>query len=373
MSEAERQVIGLLMSDGASEGAVADCRLLWTSGGTEANAMIIAAAAAGGKSTFMVTSAVEHPSVTLPAAAAGLDCRTLPLHLSPDGAALTDDTLSFLRTCHEEATSLLVLSVMAANNEVGWTMPLAALGQAVADLRANPACTTPILFHSDCAQLLGKLPLYLDLLPELDAVSIAGHKFGAPKGIGALVYRTRVAAHLTPLFRGGCQQGGLRAGTVPVFLSTLLGAAAGEARRKLDGNVGPASLAARRDLLLAELRTATHCPLIVRTPLAPTAGLPNTLCLTFDAPSTSLTGWGVQAGLTSAVAFSTGPACASVGSGGMAAACYPVSVSLRGIGLPSTEAARTIRLSLGPSTTDADVRRAAQLIAAKVNEFVDKK
>ena len=118
------------------------------------------------------------------------------------------------RTLDERPTTLV--SVMAANNEIGAVQPLAEIG---ALCRARG-----VLFHSDAAQAVGKVPIDVEAM-KIDLLSISGHKIYGPKGIGALYVRRRPRVRLEPLFDGGAQERGIRSGTLPAPLCVGLGVA----------------------------------------------------------------------------------------------------------------------------------------------------
>ena len=111
----------------------------------------------------------------------------------------------------------LLVSVMAAHNEIGVIQPLAELG---ALCRARG-----VLFHTDAAQAAGKIPLDVEAM-QIDLMSISGHKMYGPKGVGALYVRRRPRVRLLPLIDGGGQERGLRSGTLPTPLCVGLGRAA---------------------------------------------------------------------------------------------------------------------------------------------------
>src|SRR5207245_426189 len=118
----------------------------------------------------------------------------------------------------------LLVSVMAAHNEIGVIQPLAEIG---ALCRGRG-----VLLHTDAAQAFGKIPLDIDAM-RIDLLSISGHKIYGPKGIGALYIRRRPRVRLLPLIDGGGQERGLRSGTLPTPLCVGLGRAAGIASAEM--------------------------------------------------------------------------------------------------------------------------------------------
>src|SRR5207253_5911660 len=139
-------------------------------------------------------------------------------------AALTDRTL--------------LVSVMAAHNEIGVIQPLADIG-ALCRSRG-------VLFHTDAAQAFGKILLDVEAM-KIDLMSISGHKVYAPKGVGALYIRRRPRVRLLPLIDGGGQERGLRSGTLPTPLCVGLGRAAAIAAAEL-GEEAPRLLRLRERL-----------------------------------------------------------------------------------------------------------------------------
>ncbi|POR40333.1 cysteine desulfurase family protein [Methylobacterium sp. V23] len=302
-------------------------RVVFTSGGTEAaNAVLSGALARAGYSapTRLLLGATEHPCVS--------DGHRFPAEavdrVPVDAAGLVDlGALERLLRRHADADVLI--SIHAANNETGVIQPLAAI---VALARAHGRA----LVHTDAVQAIGKIPLDMAAL-GLDALSLSGHKFGAPKGIGALVLAAGVTLS-TGFLRGGGQEARLRGGTENLPGIVGLGVAADLA--------DPASadrLTDLRDGLEAGLRACAP-DLVVFGADAPR--LPNTLCFAvpgIDAPTALMT-------LDlSGVAISSGSACAS---GKVARS--PV---LAAMGVTPALAAGALRVSLGWNSTESDAAR----------------
>lgn len=110
----------------------------------------------------------------------------------------------------------VLVSIMAVNNEIGTLQPIEEIGKMCRERK--------IFFHTDAAQMLGKMPLNVDDA-KIDLMSMSGHKVYGPKGVGALYVRKRPRVRLEPLFSGGGQERGLRSGTVPHVLCVGMGAA----------------------------------------------------------------------------------------------------------------------------------------------------
>jgi cysteine desulfurase len=305
--------------------------IVFTSGATEANNLAIKGAARHALAygdparRRIITTAAEHDCVleaTRSLAAEGFDPIILPV--GPDGLLNPDHLREAL------ATPTLLVSVMSVNNETGVieTIPtLAALARAAG-----------ALFHTDAAQAAGRIPL--DVAP-IDLLSLSGHKIYGPKGIGALYVRHRPRTRLAPLFSGGGQERGLRAGTLPTPLIIGLGAACALAAAEMDTDT--ARIAALRDQLLAELRAGIPG---LRVNGSLTHRIAGNLNLTFPAAS--------AADLMAALPW----LCVSTGSACSSATLAPSHV-LRAMGLPDAQAARSLRLGLGRTTSQAEITRVA--------------
>jgi cysteine desulfurase len=311
--------------------------IVFTSGATEANNLAIKGAArlqrALGRD-HIVTLATEHKCVLESARAMAREgCRVSVLPVDAEG--LVD--LDRLAAAIDERTA--IVSVMAANNEIGVLQPLAEIG-ALCRSRG-------VLFHSDAAQASGKVPVDVEAM-AIDLMSLSAHKLYGPKGIGALYVRRRPRARLLPLFDGGGQERALRSGTLPTPLCIGFGAAARIAREEMAQEAERLLRLSRR--FLAGLRA--------RLPQVRLNGdgerrLPGNLNLSFPgAPALAV----IEA--CPGLALSTGSACA-------AAEVEPSHV-LRALGLPDTLAAASLRLGLGRYTTEGEVDFAVDTLAAAV-------
>ncbi len=307
--------------------------VVFTSGATEANNLALkgvaeAAAARGGPRRRIVTLASEHRAVLDPARwleRAGAPLTVLPVQanglvdLEQLAAAITDDTL--------------LVSVMAANNEIGVLQPLAAIA---ALCRARGA-----LLHVDAAQAVGHIPLDMSVL-NLDLLSLSAHKLYGPKGVGALLVRPGVP--LAAQLHGGGQEGGLRAGTPPVPL--LVGLAAALRLALADRDERALRLGTLRDQLWQGLQALGD----VRRNGAP--GLAHNLNVTIG----GVDGGRLHARLRRQLAVSSGSAC-SQGS--------PSHV-LAALGRSRAEAAASIRFGLGRGTTAAEISTAIAAVSDAV-------
>jgi cysteine desulfurase len=236
-----------------------------------------------------------------------------------------------------------LVSVMTANNEVGTVRPIAEIGALCRE--------RGIVFHTDAAQAIGKLPIEVAEL-KVDLLSLSGHKLYGPKGIGALYVSRHCPAPLEPLIVGGAQQQGLRAGTVPPFLCAGLGEACRIAGEELE-----------RDGVHCEaLRDAFWSILSSRLPDAVINGdldhrLPGNLNVLFPGSDAN----SLLASLGGQVAASTGSAC----NAGLIGPSYV----LLALGLTLEEANSSIRFGFGRFTSMDDVERAATLLADKAEHF----
>ena len=317
--------------------------IVFTSGATEANNLALKGAARFHRpfgKDHVVTVATEHKCVLQSAAALEREgCRVTLLPVGGEG--LVDRTA--LEAAIDERTA--IVSVMAANNEIGVLQPLAEIG---ALCRARG-----VLFHSDGAQAVGKVPVDVEAM-GLDLLSISGHKVYGPKGIGALYVRRRPRARLSPLFDGGGQERGLRSGTLPTPLCVGFGAAARIALSEMTPEAE--RLLALRRRFLAGIRVAVP---EVRLNGDPERRLPGNLNLSFPgAPALD-----VMAACPS-LALSTGSACT-------AAAVEP-SYVLRALGVSEALAGASLRIGLGRYTTESEVDFAVEVLAAAVRRTVSR-
>lgn len=187
--------------------AVSEEELVFTAGGTEANNIaLLGAVTAAGPESRLVTTAAEHSAVLETSRA--LEARGHPLVVCPVDAEGRPELAALRETLEHE--SVAVVSVMAANNEVGSVTDLAALAAILADLFS--AAPRPLI-HTDAVQALGRVPV--DLMAwEVDLASFSAHKVGGPKGVGVLWRRS--GTPLAPVSYGGGQEHGLRPGTEDV-------------------------------------------------------------------------------------------------------------------------------------------------------------
>jgi cysteine desulfurase len=300
--------------------------IVFTSGGTESINFALRGAAealepAGRRR--IITTAIEHEAGLMTCRALerrGWTVTQLPVDERGvlDVAALADEI---------DNTTALV-SVMLANNEIGTIQPVAEL--------AAVARAAGALFHTDAVQAVGKIPVSVRAL-EIDLLSLSGHKFGAPKGVGALWIRRGV--RLSSTQTGGRQERNRRAGTENVPGLVGLGVAAEYARQALPSSA--AHQARLRDRLEQGILASVSDTVVNGDR---TQRVPNTTNISFD---------GIEAESLlialdlEGVAVSTGSACSS--------GTLEPSHVLRAMGLPHPRARNSLRFSLGPATTADEV------------------
>lgn len=193
----------------------APSEIILTSGATEANNLAILGAAASAAARRdhrrkIVVSAIEHKSVLEPAKALAAQGFEIIVVGSDSNGGID---LAEVREAIDDNT--LLVSVMAANNEIGVVLPVEEIAEMAHERGA--------LVHSDCAQAIGKIPFDVE---ALDFASISSHKMYGPPGIGALFLSAGARQFIAPLHFGGGQEQGLRPGTVPTPLAVGFGTAA---------------------------------------------------------------------------------------------------------------------------------------------------
>lgn len=320
-------------------GAEAD-DIIWTSGATESDNLAIKGVAEmyAAKGTHIVTCQTEHKAV--------LDtCKKLESHgltvtyLQPDktgrvsveqvAAAITDETI--------------LITLMAANNEIGTLHPVAEIGKLAKDRH--------VIFHCDATQAVGKVPVNVDEM-GIDLLSLSAHKIYGPKGVGCLYVRRRgPRVRLTCQIDGGGHERGMRSGTLNVPGVVGLGAAAELCGREMADDA--AKLIALRDRLHDGFTSRLD---YVEFNGHPTERLPNTVNLSFayvEGESLMLK--------AKDIAVSSASACTS--------ASLEPSFVLKAIGVPDELAHGSIRFSLGRFTTEEEIDHAIEQVAVAVEEL----
>ena len=306
--------------------------VVFTSGGTESNNTalqgVMLAAREGQR--HIVTTGIEHPAIIEP-------CRFLKRWLGAEvtfvrvdahGLVDPDDIAKALRP------DTAMVSVMHANNEVGTIQPIAEIARITHD--------AGVVLHSDAAQSVGKIDTKVDEL-GVDLLSIAGHKFYGPKGVGALYVRQ--GTMLEPFMHGAGHESGRRAGTESVLLDVGLGAAAA-----LAGDLSwTRAVQELRDHLWDRLRLVWGAQVMLNG--HPTQRLPNTLNVNFVGHR----GADILAAMPE-VAASTGSACH--------ADAITLSPVLQAMGVAPEVGAGAVRFSLGRMTTHDEIEALTERLAA---------
>ena len=312
--------------------------VVFTSGATESNALALlglaAAAEAGGDPRRgIVISAIEHRSVE--ACAAELERRGWAIQACPvDRQGRLD--LQALHSLLSPAT--LLVSILAASNEVGVLQPVAEAARLAHGVGA--------MTHSDLSQIAGRLPFSV-LGAELDLASLSAHKLHGPMGVGALYVSACAPMQPRPLMFGGTQEGGLRPGTIPTPLVVGFGMAAQLVLKQRDHSKAHLENLVERFLL--ELRRGGAEPVINGSR---EQRLPGSLSIRFD----GIDAENVLALCARTFSASTGSACSS-------GQIEPSRV-LRAMGLSWAEARSSIRLAFTRYTSEADVVSAAAALSA---------
>ena len=331
--EDARARIGALIGADAKE-------IVFTSGATESNNLAIKGAVQfdrdrrGGRRDHLVTVATEHKCVLETCRRLereGLSVTYLPV--GPNGL------IDLERLGEAVGGRTLLVSVMGVNNEIGVIQPLAEIG---ALCRAHGA-----LFHSDCAQAVGKIPLDVNEL-NIDLMSVSGHKLYGPKGIGVLYVRRRPRVRLTPLIDGGGQERGMRSGTLPTPLCVGMGEACAIAGREM----------AAEDARIRDLRDRLHRGIVGRIAGVSLNGDPERrLAGNLNLAFAGVGGESLLAAIDD-LAVSSGSACTS--------ASVEPSYVLRALGVDDALADSSIRFGIGRFTTEAEIDYAIEAVAGRV-------
>ena len=321
--------------------------ITFTSGATEANNLALfglGRRAASGPRNRILLGATEHKCILeigrILHDVHGYEVAHIPVdaegRIDPDAL---DELLS---------DDVLIVSVMAANNEIGTLQDMATLSETVRQYGA--------FLHCDAAQA----PCAIDLSGMADVVdmlSLSGHKIYGPMGIGALYISRDLQSAIEPLIHGGGQQNGLRSGTLPTPLIVGIGAAA-ELVSSESAKAERATLRQRTEQFACHLKNMP-CPIWFNGPEDPTLRHPGNINAGFAGVEAADLLGRVQPQL----AASTGSACTS----GMTEPSHV----LRAIGLSEQEASSSIRFSLGKGSTEDDVLRAAEILRSAIEGLAD--
>jgi cysteine desulfurase len=332
--EAARAQVAALIHADPSE-------IVFTSGATESDNLAIKGVVDfhQAQGNHVVTVATEHPAVldSCRALERGGRARVTLLPVKPDG--LID--LDALQAAITPGTVLV--SVMAANNEIGVLQPIAEIGRLCHE--------KGVLFHTDAAQACGKVPVDVQAM-DIDLLSLTAHKLYGPKGIGALYVRKRnPRVRLTPQMDGGGHENGLRSGTLPVPLIVGFGKACEIAGAEM-GEESRRVLVLRERLRRFIVEEFDH----VRVNGSLEQRLPGNLNVSFE----YVEGESLILGMVD-VAVSSGSACAS-------AKLEPSHV-LGALGVNEAVARSSIRFGIGRFTTEAEVDEAWRLLKREVRRL----
>jgi cysteine desulfurase len=333
-----RQAVGKAREQIAS---LINCRpeeIIFTSGGTESNNFAIKGCAATfrHKGNHIITSQIEHPAVIEVCdflKTTGYEVTYLPV--DEFGLIQVEDVKAAIKK------ETILISIMHTNNEVGSAQPIEEI--------SNLAKKHDIIFHTDAAQSVGKIPMDVNR-PEMDLLSIAGHKVYAPKGVGALYIRQGLAP--AKLMHGAGQEMAVRPGTENVLEIVGLGTACEIAGRDLEKNM--THMQAMRDRLFEGIKN--ECDQ-VKLNGHPQKRLPNTLSISF----LGLEANRILDAIASEVAASAGAACHSD--------TVQISDVLTAMNVPLEWAKGTLRLTTGRMTRAPDIDKAVQAICAAVHKI----
>ena len=299
--------------------------IYFTGGGTESDnwAVLGTADARGEKGRHLITSSIEHHAVL--ESVGYLEKRGYAVtHVPVDGGGLVDpeDVRRAIRP------DTILVSIMHANNEVGTVQPIAEIGKITRE--------AGVVFHTDAVQTAGKLPLDVGEL-GVDMLSMSGHKFYGPKGVGVMYLRKR--ARITPLLHGGGQERGRRAGThnVPGIVGIAKALELATARMAEDA----ARESALRDRLWAGLEANIEAIYLNGDAVR---RLPGNLNIRLD---------GIE-GESMILMLDMEGICVSSGSACTTGSLEPSHVLL-GLGIPAEQAHGSLRVTLGRSTTAEDI------------------
>lgn len=311
--------------------------LIFTSGATEANNLAIKGVAEAyvSQGRHMITLATEHSAVLDPCTyLESLGFEITRLGVQPDG--LVD--LAALEKAIRPDT--ILVSVMAANNEIGVLQPLAEIG-AICHRHT-------VLFHTDAAQAIGKMPLDVQAM-QIDLMSLTAHKVYGPKGIGALYVRRRdPRVQLAAQLHGGGHERGLRSGTL--YVPQIVGFAKAVELALESQAVEAKKLAEMRDRLFSLIQSVGGVYLNGH----PTQRLPGNLNISIE----GVDGQALLLALQPQIAVSSGAACSSTKTA-------PSHV-LTALGRSPDLAFTSLRFGIGRFNTEADIEQAGATVVQSV-------
>ena len=300
--------------------------IIFTGGATEANnlALIGLATKDSKNRKHIITSRIEHPAILRPAEyLASLGFRITYVSVDRFGFVDIDDIRRHI------TSDTLLISIMTANNEIGTIEPIEAIGSLARD--------NGVYFHTDAAQAVGHIPINVDRM-NIDLMSVSGHKFYGPKGIGCLFVRNRIPrVRLNPIIYGGGQERGLRSGTLNVPGIIGMAEACRLARREMRQN------SERQRLLISRLLRNIREK---RTDISINGPEEARLAHTINIEIPHIDNKWLMMKLKD-ICFSTGSACSVFHD-------EPSHVLLA-IGLSQSRVNSSIRIGIGNNTTEADI------------------
>jgi cysteine desulfurase len=330
--EAEAAVTQARETLAAAIGAMPE-EIVFTSGATEANNLAIKGVAEHyfSKGRHLITLQTEHNAVLDPCRylqSLGFEVTFLPVQ--PDGLLDLEQLEKAIRP------DTILVSVMAANNEIGVIQPLAEIGQICRQHQ--------VFFHTDAAQAIGKIPLNVEAM-QIDLLSLTAHKVYGPKGIGALYVRRRdPRVRLAAQMHGGGHERGLRSGTL--CTPQIVGLSEAVKLGLLEQETEASRLAQLRDRLWQQLLTLPNLHLNGH----PTQRLPGNLNISIE----GVDGQALLLGLQPCVAVSSGSACTS-------AKIEPSHVLLA-LGRSPALAYASLRFGIGRGNTADEIDQVAERV-----------
>lgn len=333
VDRARQQVARLIGASSARE-------IVFTSGATESDNLAIKGVAESyrGKGDHIVTCVTEHKAVL--DSCKVLEKRGFKVTYLP---VTSDGFIELPRLIDALSEKTILISIMAANNEIGTLQPIQEIGRLAKEMG--------IVFHTDATQAVGKIPLHVEEM-GIDLLSLTAHKMYGPKGVGALYVRsTKPQVRLTPLIDGGGHERGMRSGTLNVSGIVGLGQACEFSR--MDMGVEGERLTALRERLKRALLDQLDDVYVNGDPVN---RLPGNLNMSFA----YVEGESLMMGLKE-IAVSTGSACTS--------ASLEPSYVLKAIGVEDSLAHASIRFGIGRFNTEAEIDYTVKRVVEEVRRL----
>jgi len=321
-------------------GAASPDEIVFTSGGTESdNAAIVGTLLARQKKgNHLITSAIEHHAVLHTCQFLQKQGLAEVTYLPVDSAGLVDP--EEVKKAIGDKT--ILVSIMHANNEIGTIEPIVEIGAVCRERQ--------VAFHTDAVQTVGHIPVSVQEM-NIDLLSLSGHKFYGPKGVGALYVRKGV--RISPILHGGGQEWGRRSGTLNVSGIVGLGEAARRAREEMEAEA-PRQAEMRERLLCSLLEAIAECIITGHR----SQRLPNnaSICIHYVEGESMLLNLDLQG-----IAASSGSACTS--------GSLEASHVLLAIGLSHETAHGSLRFTFGRDNKPSDVDRVLEVLPPVVKRL----